>query len=392
MRKHIANALAAVALAGLGGSASAGDQPVTLVPHGGYAPGCSPCAAGCATVERGGFYGSVGILYLKQTGTRDLAWTSSTFSEIDRVTGETVVIGTGKEEFDHDYDWSGRLDIGWKSGSGLGVRARYFWYHNSETLSTLDATGIQTDAAFPGVAFNQITGDVIETAAPLGVGFSSVGTEDSPSIFTAGRDLKVQTWDLDLTADCTVGCSLEVTYSAGLRWVHISSAYDAADVVVDPALIALPDVIPAIQAIHSRHTLNGFGPTVGVEGRYAISSGLKGFGAARFGLLWAEGSQTAVGGELPGPLPDGVVFRPLQALRYGATHERHGVLPTGELELGGEWGKIIGCNGPELFVRGSMLTQVYWGAGTSARVNYNNNPANEDLIFFGFAATVGIRY
>jgi hypothetical protein len=230
---------------------------------------------------------------------------------------------------------------------------------------------------------------VFEPATPLGVGFATVGTADSPSILSLTRDTKIQIWDLELTSDCNYGCA-QLTYSAGLRWLHIEQGFGAVETVLDPTLLALPDVIPAQQSLRSRHTINGFGPTIGVEGRFPVSDSLKALGIARFGLLYSEGSQTALGRETPAA--GDFVYRPLQAFTYGATQERRGVIPTGELEIGAEYGRIIGCNGPELFVRGTVFTHVYWGAGTSARVNFNSNPANEDLIYVGLGASVGIRY
>jgi len=401
MRRHIANALAAVAVAWLGGAASAGDPPVTLLPSDGAvavpanaAPvGGAPYAmncGGCGAVERGGWYGSAGVLFLKQTGTRDLAWRSTAFSDVNPEFGDTTILATGREEFTHDFDLSGRLELGWKGSNGYGARFRYFWLRTSSTLNLLDDVGVQTDPGFQGVAYNQITGVAFTPASPLGVGFTTVGTADSPSIFSLTRDLKLQSWDLELTSDCSNCGGLELTYTAGLRFLHIEQGFGAADQVIDPAAIALPDVIPALQAFSSRHTVNGFGPTVGVNARYGLGGDLKAIGNAQFGLLYYRGSQSVVGGEIPSETA--VQYHPIQALRYGADQDRRGVLPTGELELGAEWGRIIGNNGPEVFVRGSMLSQVYWGAGTSARVNFNSNPANEDLIFFGYALSVGIRY
>src|SRR5690349_5720289 len=140
MSRYFAKALAAVALAWLGGSASAGDAPTSITyqpapqaaaqpapatgfaSHGGYVAGPSGyvgCGCGCGLghcdrVERGGWYGSAGIMYLKQNWTRDLAWTSQRFSDIDPTTGDTTVTGTGRDEFKHDWDIAYRFEIGYK--------------------------------------------------------------------------------------------------------------------------------------------------------------------------------------------------------------------------------------------------------------------------------------
>jgi hypothetical protein len=180
-----------------------------------------------------------------------------------------------------------------------------------------------------------------------------------------------------------------MTWAAGLRYLHIAQNYNASDVVLDPSTLIAPAVIPIAQVLRSGHNINAFGPTIGLEARYPVWDGLKALGQARFGLLYMQGKQTVGVSEIP---LDPENYQPLVGFSYGATEERCGALPVGELELGGEYTRCLGCNGPELFVRGTVLSQVYWGAGRAARVNLNNNPSNEDLIFFGLAVDVGVRY
>lgn len=373
MKKPIARLLAAVAMTWLGSSAIAGEPCATCVSE-------QPAA-------RGGWYVSAGVLYLKQTGSRDLAFGTNSYSEID-ANGQTTLLASSISEFDHEYQWSGRIQAGVKDCSGFGLRASYFWINDSSRVTLLDNSGTQSNQDFPGVAFNEITGTKFVTANPLGVGFGTVGTESSPSIFAAERKLNLRAIDFDVTSDCHHGC-LETTWFAGLRWMQIDQSYNAAEVILNTETFEFPNVLPIAQALTSNHSISAWGPTVGAEARYPVGCNFKAFGAGRFGLLYADGHQR-VDVVKTGLNPD--VFIPPIAPVSGAESHRCLVMPIGELELGGEYYRTIGCDGPEIFVRGSVLANAYWGAGTSARVNGANSPGNEDLIFFGFSLTAGVRY
>jgi hypothetical protein len=189
---------------------------------------------------------------------------------------------------------------------------------------------------------------------------------------------------LDITSDYK-NCNLEVTWSAGLRYLTIDQSYNAAEAILDPALFVSPSVFPIGQNLASSHSLRAFGPTIGMEARYGLTDSLKGFVAGKFGILYADGSQNAAltltTNDPNFQVPNSII-----------SAERRYALPTGELELGAEYAHTLGCDGPQFFVRGSVLSQAYWGAGNAARVNSSNQPANEDLFFFGFSAQVGIRY
>lgn len=373
MKKHIAKMLAAVAMTWLSGSAIAGEPCATCVSD-------QPAA-------KGGWYASAGVLYLKQTGSRDLAFATNNYSDIDP-NGQTTLLSSGITEFEHQYRWSGRVEVGVKDCSGFGLRARFFWINDSSSLGLIDNSGTQSDPNFPGVAFNEITGTKFLTANPLGIGFGTVGTATSPSLFEAERKLNLRAIDFDVTSDCHRGC-LELTWSAGIRWMTIEQEYNARETILDTTTFEFPAVLPISQTLTSNHSLNAWGPTVGVEGRYPILCNLKAFGSGRFGILFAEGQQR-VDVVKTGLDPNN--FQPPIAPISGAESHRCLGLPFGELELGGEYSKTLGCDGPEIFLRGSVISLAYWGAGTAARVNASNNPANEDLIFFGFSASVGIRY
>lgn len=369
MKKHFSKLLAAVAVSWLGGSAYAGD-------------GCAPCEQPAAS--KGGWYASAGVLVLKQVGGSNPAFVTESYSDIDPVLGTTTLLGSSISEFSQAYNWSGRMELGVKDASGFGLRFRFFWIDDSSSLSFLDNSGVQSDPAFPGNTYNSSTGNRYLTANPLGINFATVGTETAPSRFAASRDLEIKSYDLDITSDYK-HCNLEVTWSAGLRWLTIDQSYNASENILDPALLEAPSVYPIGQNLASSHSLRAFGPTVGVEARYGLTDSLKGFVAGKFGILYADGSQNAA-------LTLTTNDPNFQVPNSSIAAERRYALPTGELELGAEYAHTLGCDGPQLFVRGSVLSQAYWGAGNAARVNSSNQPANEDLFFFGFSAQVGIRY
>jgi opacity protein-like surface antigen len=368
MKKHYSKLLAAVALCWLGGSAYAGD-------------GCAPCEQ---PATRGGWYGSAGVLVLKQVGGSNPAFVTETYSDIDPVLGQTTLLSSAISEFSQEYNWSGRIELGVKDASGFGLRFRFFWIEDSSSLSFQDNTGVQSDPAFPGQTFNTVTGNRYLTANPLGINFGSVGTATAPSTLRFSRDLDLRSYDFDITSDCKRG-NLELTLSAGLRYLTIDQSYNASEAINDPLALEATAVFPITQNLNSSHDLRAFGPTVGLEARYALSCNLKGFLAGKFGILYAEGDQSAsllLGSNDPNfQLPNGFI-----------SSGRCLALPVGEVEVGAEYSTVLGCDGPELFVRGSVLSMAYWGAGNAARVNSSNQPANEDLIFFGFSAQIGIRY
>ncbi len=373
MKKHIAKLLAAVAITWLSSSAIAGEP-------------CTTCTSD-QPAARGGWYASAGVLYLKQVGSNDVAFSATAFTPVDE-NGGTTRLGTTISNFDHEYHFGGRAEVGVKDCSGFGLRARYFQFNDNSHTSFVDNQGVQSDDRFPGFAYNQISGIQYRSAAPLGVGFSSVGTDTAPSLFEATRSLQIRAIDFDITSDCRYGC-LEVTWFAGIRWMQIDQSYNASDSIIDPNALLTPNVIPISQTLASNHSLNAWGPTVGVEARYPVADHLKAFTSARFGILHADGTQRVDVREVP---LDPATYQPLIALTYGAHNSRCVGLPIGELEFGGEYTKCLGCDGPELFVRGSVLSQAYWGAGNAARVSSNNSPGNNDLFLFGFAVDVGVRY
>jgi hypothetical protein len=161
--------------------------------------------------------------------------------------------------------------------------------------------------------------------------------------------------------------------------------------VINPQNLAAPNVIPEAQILTSGNNINAFGPTIGLGARYPLSGSFSAVAQTRFAILYSNSHATAHSVEVP---VDPANYQPLLGLTNDVSDERCSIIPVGELELGGEYHRTLGCNGPELFVRGSVLTQCYWGAGRAAHVNFNNNPigTGEDLIFFGFSASVGVRY
>jgi hypothetical protein len=368
MKKHITKMLAAVAMSWLGGSVVAEDcAPVQVADHG----------------QRGGWYGSAGVLVLKQFGT-NIAYRTDTFSDPDPTTGASTLLSRSFTDFDSDYKWSGRLEVGVKDRSGFGLRIRYFWFEDQASINFVDDQGTETNPVFAGVRENQVSGQVFGSAAPLGSNMLSYGTAEVPSDLSYDRNLRLRAWDFDLTGDCCRG-SVNLTWSAGVRFVTIDQSYNARESLLGAT--AFPDVTPGTQSFSSSHDLSAWGPTVGLEARTALTDNFSGFVAGRFGILYATGNaSTSLVLTTQG---DPANF---QVPNAGVVSSRCFAMANGELEVGGEYSRCLGCDGPELFVRGSVIGMNFWGAGNAARVNSSNEPANTDLILFGFTASVGIRY
>jgi hypothetical protein len=395
MLKRSSIALAAVALAWVTGPATA--QPPASAPQaapaplpahqyanpvpGGYlaAPGCGGCAVDCCD-KGGGFYGSIGVLYLRNGFDNNPAYARFDRT-VDVDNGVVLSRFTTMQDFDDSWELAPRLEIGWSNGNGGGVRGRFFHYHTSDEIVTGDAI----DPPFGTTGIVLLSG--ITTATPNGLLFGSAGTELDPSILVFENRLRLQTIDVEGFWSSKCGCT-DLTWSLGVRYMQISQEYNAAE-----AIIALPPTAdfspgsPINQTLRSGHNLNGLGPILGIEGRRAVSENCKLYALGRVGLLYMTGGQDAF--YLANFNPE---FQ-IEPVFQEAHVERNRLVTTTEVELGAEYSRELSRG--ELFFRGGLVGQCYFGVGNSSRSllgGEGDESKNNNLGLFGLNLTVGIRY
>lgn len=370
MLKRYSHALAAVALAWLSGSAYA-QQPVQPAVA---ASGCTTCAPDCQS--GGGFYGSVGVLYLKSTANSNNSYSSFDSPFLD---GVPLASTTTINDFDRRYDFAYRAEFGFSSDCGWGGRLRFFTFTTADSVSVLDN---QQDFAGAGAG----VASVKQTASPLGLQFSSFGDNIDPSTLVLETRVRIRTWDLEATRNSRWGC-LDLTWSAGVRYLQINQDYNAYENLNAPP--STVDRDPRVsQTIISNHTLNGIGPILGLEGRHTLWDNLRLYGLGRVGFIFCEGHQQAW---------SQVVFDPqfgIDPILNNESSTRSTMVTTGEVEVGVEYAREL-CSGSEVYLRAGLNGMVFGGVGNSSRSAIGAPPdeiKNENLALFGFSLSVGFRY
>lgn len=377
MRKICAKALSLAALSVLGGSAAAQQPCVNPAPMPAMAmpaQGCGGCGnhwtdSGCGDdCNRGGLYFEASILILKPRWDNNEAYA---FSAQSVGQGGFLDNSNTSTNFDMGMDWMPRLVAGYSVGDGFGARVRWSQGTWNQTLNT----GVS------GSPFNE-PAERVTSANPLGLlGLSTSRFITADGNFAAASvavegELRVLTWDFEATKEARIA-GFNVTFSGGLRYLHISQDYrvgmvsDTADFLVG-------------QVMTSGHNINGVGPTFAIDARAPLGGSIAAYGVFRQSVIFANGTQSAEQADLYATL-DG------PAINYQrAYQERDTVIPITELEVGGEYTASMGKS--ELFARAGLVGQVYFGAGNSSRSGNSANEVNSNLGLLGVVFSAGIRY
>jgi len=374
MLKRYSQALAAVALAWFSGAAYAQQPPASTAQA---AAACSTCAPVCET-SCGGFYGSTGVLFLKACANSNNAYSSFDCPYHD---GMALSHFTTINDFENGIDLGYRTEIGYVNGCGWGARLRYFYFESADSISTIDNLSDRADAGTGIIS-------VKSTASPLGIQFSSVGNEEDPSTLVFQNRIRVSIWDLEATKSTRCGC-LDLTWSAGLRYLQINQDYNADEALNTlPPSTAFPPASTIDQHIRSQHTLNGLGPILGLEGRHTLWDSLRVYGVGRVGFIFCEGHQEAfyLGN-----------FNPqfgIEPATRSASETRNKMVTTTEVEVGLEYGYELSRNS-EAYLRVGVVGMVFGGAGNSSRSAIGapaDDIKNDNLSLFGLNVSVGVRY
>jgi hypothetical protein len=267
--------------------------------------------------------------------------------------------GTVSSQTNFGYDWEimPRIEAGFSTPTGLGARARLFYF---------DADAQQTLAAVPA-------GSTVFAAAPLGLS-QLAGVGDTA---VATSKLSLYVIDLEATQRWQPGKFWSVLASAGLRYVKLDQDYNYTEL----------NAGGSTDAVNSTIQFDGAGLTFAMEVRRMLGrSGFNLYALGRGSLLYGTYDQQASQVVADAPFAS-------------ASRSDDDFLPIAELEAGLGWVKTfhhVSC-----FLNLGVVGQVYFGAGNSSDSSptFNgigvldpNAQSRRDLSFLGISLTAGLRF
>lgn len=274
------------------------------------------------------------------------------------VTRNAPVGGTATTRFnDFNYDWvfTPRLELGFQNEAGFGARFRYmYFYQTAQTnFPSADAATTVSSAAPLGIA--QFPGPGDTALVRSGLNFHLADIE-------AQQEFRWGPWSL--------------RGSAGGRYAYLQQTYDWLEA----------NTAGDTDSLNSFARFSGAGPTIALEMRRVLPSGnLEAYALGRGSLLYGRFFQRAdnfAGG----------------ALANTGRREEDDFLPIGELEAGLEWSWDL--DRYRLFVSAGVFGQVWFGAGNSSDSSptFNgglldpNAQSRRDLGLLGVAVSAGIQF
>ncbi len=244
-------------------------------------------------------------------------------SQINTATGTQTLI-----PFEFDYEFTPRAFFGFKSDSGVGVRASY-WQFDADSApfqGVADGTNIYAAHAvsiiFPANIFAAIPGQTLNTSSSL----------------------NTQVLDLYLTLDGTMG-SITATGGFGLRYGKLTQSLNST--------VSFPPGAPTALLQWERE-FEGVGPSVYLDakkrlGESRLSAVISGGGALLFGSK--QLNRTVIGDQSPQP-----------ATPFLNLQDADEVVGIGEISMGTEWAAQL-QHGHSLRVRGTYEGQLWAEAG-----------------------------
>jgi hypothetical protein len=303
------------------------------------------------------------------------------------------------EDFDWQFNPAFAAWFGWSGRNGLGFRGRYFQFDQGSRPRdiSLNLAGAATSRISPPANVAPFQGNNFGSpGVVLGAGFGQDNLQ-----FTSG--LLISSVDMEATWSWNRGC-FNMMLTGGGRYLHLTQDYQAtlnnqtpfpllpADPfaggivlpngnIVDPAALA-GLIVSERQTLTYNRSFDGGGPTLSWLGRFYLGqTGLAAFASARGSLLVGAGRERTVYSQTiqdPTLLVGGNQNTVSEAVRSFDQ-----VIPVTELELGVEYG--IPLNYSRLFVRGGVVNQTYFNAGSVADRNSN-------LSLFGGQFSIGWNY
>lgn len=250
--------------------------------------------------------------------------------------------------FENSFELTPRVWVGYKTASGLGVRASYWNFDHGGDRLTLVNDGIRVPSAtsttviFPASITTALPGDVL----------------------TVDSGLDASTVDLEGTWDARVG-KLDVMVGGGIRYARVRQKYDAL-VTGGP----VPNVVPA--SLSTVRAFEGMGPTASAQAKLPWrDTGLYAIGNARVSFLYGEKTLTrTVMNDVVGSTPPNINMNDSDEVSglYG-------------IALGGGWQRSM--RHADLFVEGLYEAQL-WTTGGAPTLTFSG--------FEGFSLNLGLTF
>ncbi len=297
-----------------------------------------------------------------------------------------------RKDFDPELDLAPRVWLGWQSADGVGVRGRFWRFHQQlDEFVFNPAPGANGEAGAVEVFSADPLGLAIQSPGPLLSGQLNVGGNvanfngSGADFLMIQSSLELWTIDLEATEEGRLG-RWRFLGGAGLRYAHLSQSYNAYRFNRDN-VPGVANVEADAAVLLSGHQFKGIGPTATLEVKRPLAdSGFALYGQARGSMLFGKSKQrahlaavvsgTATGGGLPaGP------FRETAFIDAAADHDD--VLPVVELEAGIEWARDLRRS--QVFIQTGVLAQNWFGAGGASTEEGN-------LGFLGLSLGVGLRF
>lgn len=326
----------------------------------------------CCDKSGSGFFSGAGIYWIQPFFTSNPAYRVGTGNTPDAVavpqqggaaTAASRTASTNAQtDISHQMDVAPELWLGYMSESGLGFRLRW-WYFREGSDQTL---------ALPGTA--DTSGTSVSTA---GEGLF-ISTFDGPSSLSVTSKLQVQVWDLDILQDLRTG-SWDFLLFGGVRFADITQNYNA----YSKQLLADGEIFS--QALNSGHSLNGFGPTFGLEVHRSIGEGLGIYSNLRGAVLFGSASASAT------IATSSTTLFGTGSVNVSGAHNDE-VIAIGEFEIGAEFQRQMSSRST-FFLQLGLNGQIWGNCGNASDTVGDSGPASsESFGFLGLAFRAGINF
>jgi hypothetical protein len=332
----------------------------------------------CPTPEcaaPGGWYGGGGLLFLTPYLSNNTAFSVITPPAAPGLAAVPVAVGSAQNvPFNWDCGQAYQVWAGWTAPSGWGVRGDFFSFQQGSSLEALavspDPTAVRlvnAPAVIPFIPGAAAFGSPTAVLAGAGIGSDRL---------LVGSDLTIRAADLELTYQWA-GADYVVRVSGGGRWQQVRQGFHAGLINVGDGLTT------EAQTLSFAQDFRGAGPTAGVFLRHGIGgTGLAAYGSVRGAILAGHLEQQAAFAQTIND-PTFAALVGSQQTRTRFDNRADHVLTFGELEIGLEYGMVVG--GSRLFVRGGVVGQSYGNVG-------NATGSLGTLSLIGGQAAVGLNY
>jgi hypothetical protein len=302
------------------------------------------------------------------------------------VNGANVVTRNGQfvEAFSPGVELSPLVILGVTNPDGLGARARFWYFHESDSRNTANNDAAGASTAVTSVLPAPFT--VISSAGgvgflPAGTGGGALAAGANPDLIDATHDFKTLVFDLEATSRRETD-GWAVTGSLGLRYADLEQRYGFSRVNRGGTAGGVTFTTDN-EVSSARHRYEGVGPTAAVEVMRQLGyGGLSLYGNGRGTVLLGRhhfDAETVASVRATGGV-GGVVATDTTTVGSSGSSR---FVPIGEVEVGAQWARDLGA--VTLIARAGFQLQTWFDAGTLTTTNGN-------IDFYGGNFLLGLMY